>query len=97
MDLVPNRCYEEKLEERQRSVDSMVTWHNYCYRRGQQTCLLCVKVLLRYLQCFGGYYFEVVMVVLLRIVENEVGVLVKQHMRGPQIVDNPEVSYQEAM
>jgi len=43
--------------------------------------LLDAKVLLRYLQRLGGYYVEGVMVVLLRI-ENEVGVQVKQHMRG---------------
>ena len=35
--------------------------------------LLCVKVLLRYLQCLGGYCFEGVMADLLQIEGKEVG------------------------
>ena len=58
------------------------TWHNYCYQRVQQMYLLCAKVLLRYLQCLDGYCFEGVMVVLLWIDGSEVGVRVRQHMRG---------------
>ena len=80
MTLVLNRDYGEKLRERQRSVDS-IDWHNYWRRRVQQVYLLCVKVLLR--------YFSVWAVTILwgssefvGIDENEVGVQVKQHMRG---------------
>ena len=80
MDLVLSRDCGERLGEKQRPGRSM-TWHNYCHRRARQMYLLCVKVLLRYLKCLSGYDVEGVMVVLLRI-ENEVGVQVKQHMRG---------------
>ena len=79
MNRVPSRDYGERLGGRQRLVYS-TAWHNYCYRRVQRMYLLCVKVLLRYLQCLSGY-FEGVMVVLLWIDGNEVGVQAKQHMR----------------